>query len=153
MDIPEANTPGTAGNVATSSAEPVRGSRTSLEREGDLGSPSGGRPPQRRSADRPAWLQASRRAPSLTAGGFDLLCCLKEEEARWGAAELGTGQQWATSPERPPIPPGAPHRASSTRAQSGQVKGVVSPVLSHSWPGRWLGRGTRPFLKKSRMRR
>lgn len=37
------NTPRTAGDFAASSAEPV-GQGHSLEREGDLGSPSGGHP-------------------------------------------------------------------------------------------------------------
>lgn len=40
-----------------------------LEHEGDLGSPSGGRPPVSVPwADRPAWLQASGRTPGRTPG-------------------------------------------------------------------------------------
>lgn len=55
--------PGTADAVATSSAELV-GQGHSLEREGDLGSPSGG-PAQ--GMDRPAGLQASGCTLSPTA--------------------------------------------------------------------------------------
>lgn len=137
MDSPEVNTPGTAGDFATSSLEPV-GQGHSLERERDLGSPCGGRPLERRFSDGPVWLKASPRTPQPH-GRLGLTFCSPSQggggrRVQRGRPSLQAWKRlsregrscWRLTAACLPIPPGAPHLLSSPDAVRAS-EGVQSP--------------------------
>lgn len=118
----------TADDFAASYAEPV-GQGHSLESEGDLGSPCGGRLPGRRSPDGPRGSHLPDTRPHWV-GSDPLYSRLPHRGLgkRQSQEDLGCSPLPPT-PARTP-PPGAPHPVSSPDAQQGQVLGAVPPCAT-----------------------